>query len=75
MTKLLIEVLEELRKRPAEEQNEAAELLSAFLANRGDPEELDEETLVAIRRGVAQADRGEFATDEEMDELFRRFDA
>ncbi len=75
MTKLLIEVLEELRKRPAGEQNEAAELLSTFLANREEPEELDEETLAAIRKGVAQADRGEFATDEEMDELFRRFGA
>ena len=75
MTKLLIEVLEELRKRPAEEQNEAAELLTTFLANRGEPEELDKETLAAIRKGAAQAGRGEFATDQEMDELFRRFGA
>ena len=75
MTKMLKEVLDELKKRPAEEQDEAAALLSTFLASRDDPEELDDETRAAIHEGIAQAERGEFATDEEMDELFRRFGA
>ena len=36
---------------------------------------LDEETLAAIREGIAQAERGEFATEEEIEEVFGRYRA
>jgi predicted transcriptional regulator len=36
------------------------------------PYRLSEEELAAVERGIAAADRGEFATDEEMDALFKR---
>ncbi len=37
-------------------------------------EQLPPEDRAAIEEGLAQADRGEFATDAEMDEVFARFD-
>jgi predicted transcriptional regulator len=36
---------------------------------------LDHETLVAVREGIAQAERGEFATEEEIEEIFGRYRA
>ncbi len=73
MTKLLDKVLEKLRTLPDEEQDEAAEVLMNFIARHEEPEELDAETLAAIEEGIAQADRGEFASEEEVAAVFRRF--
>jgi predicted transcriptional regulator len=36
-------------------------------------DELDEDAQKAITQGVAEADRGEFASDEEVSEVFQRF--
>lgn len=56
--------------RPAEEV--AAQAVEATFG--GDWfNELDDETKAAVLQGVAEADRGEFATDEEVDEAFARF--
>jgi predicted transcriptional regulator len=72
MTKLLEQAIEKVRELPEADQNLAADLLFALAAKRSPPEELDEETLAAINEGLAQADRGEFVSDEEMAEFFRR---
>jgi predicted transcriptional regulator len=72
MTKLLEDALEQLRKLPEADQDEAADFLLNFMARRDEPEELDEETLAAIEEGLAQADRGEVFSEEEMAEFFRR---
>jgi len=39
----------------------------------GTPGAEDEAARAAIAEGIAQADRGEFATDEEVEEAYRRF--
>ena len=72
MTKLFEQAIEKIRELPEADQDLAADLLFALAAKRSEPEELDEETLVAINEGLAQADRGEFVSDEEMAEFFRR---
>ena len=72
MTRLLEQAIEEVRKLPEPEQDEAAELLFALAEKAKGPYRLSEDELVAIERGLAAADRGEFVTDEEMDALFGR---
>ena len=75
MTKLLEQAIEEIRRLPEPEQDEAAELLFALAEKAKGPYQLSEEELAAVERGVAAAERGEFATDEEMDDFFRRHSA
>ena len=75
MTKLLEQAIEEIRRLPEPEQDEAAELLFALAEKAKGPYQLSEEELAAVERGVAAAGRGEFATDEEMDDFFRRHSA
>ena len=72
MTKLLEQVIAKVRQLPDAEQDEAAEMLLSVLARRNEPVSLDIETLTAIREGSEQARRGEFVSDEEMAELFKR---
>lgn len=72
MTKLLEKAIEDLKKLPEADQDEAAELLFNLMAKRQEPIRLDEETRAAIREGVAQAQRGEFASDEEVEAFFAR---
>jgi predicted transcriptional regulator len=47
----------------------------AFKPRQGEPIVLDEETLAAVREGGAQAHRGEFARDEDMQAFFERHGA
>ena len=66
MTKLLQKAIEKIREMPEADQNLAAELLLNIAAKKQAPILLDEETRAAVRRGIEQADRGEFVSDEEM---------
>jgi hypothetical protein len=50
----------------------ATELLFNVMAKRHEPVQLDDETRAAVREGLAQAKRGEFASDEEMAAFFAR---
>jgi predicted transcriptional regulator len=75
MTKLLEEAIETVKKLPDAAQDRAAELLLTFVASNGEPEEIDDETWAAIQEGLAQAERGEFVSDEKMAEFFRRHGA
>jgi predicted transcriptional regulator len=72
MTKLLELAIAELRKLPPEDQDEAAEMLLWAIETRSGSIPLDEETVAAIEEGLAQANRGEFATDEEIADLWKR---
>ena len=62
----------EARKLPPKEQDEAAEMLLWAIETRSGSIPLDEETIAAIEEGLAQARRGEFATDEEIADLWKR---
>jgi predicted transcriptional regulator len=72
MTKLLDEAIEKVRELPDAVQDDAAQMLFSLAAKQGAPVELDEETLAAIRRGLEQARRGEFVSDEDMQAFFER---
>ncbi len=73
MTKAEIkEVLDRVLTWPEEKQEAALELLLSL----EDQEEFYQPTpeeMSAIRQGLAEADRGEFATDEQMAALWRKF--
>jgi predicted transcriptional regulator len=70
MTKLLEEAIEKIRHLPEADQDDAAELLLILALRASAPEKLDDVTRAAIREGLAQARRGEFATDDEIAAIF-----
>jgi recombinational DNA repair protein RecR len=72
MTKLLEQAIEKIRQLPDAEQDEAAEMLLSVLSKRNESVQLDADTLAAVREGSEQARRGEFVSDEEMAEFFKR---
>ncbi len=73
MTKLLEKAIERARTLPDDVQDSMALALLAMADTSDKPEELDQETRAAIRQGLEEARRGEFASDEEIDGLWRRF--
>jgi predicted transcriptional regulator len=68
MTDLLHEAL---RRLPRERQDYIARAILA-LADDGEAQEIDPEDLPAVLEGLAQTERGEFASDEEVEVLFAR---
>ena len=74
MTKLLEHALETVRRLPADSQDEIARAMLHLAAGGGEPEEVDAAHLPAVLEGLAQAKRGEFASDAEVEAAFRRFD-
>jgi hypothetical protein len=74
MTKLLDQALEAVRKLPADSQDEIARAMLNLAGNDQSPEAIDPEHLPAVMEGLAQANRREFATDEEVQAALRRFD-
>ena len=76
MSKLLEQVIEILWERPECAREAAAKMLVDFLFGKEVKlEELDPETRAAVEEGLAQADRGEFVPDEEMEAFFAGFGA
>jgi predicted transcriptional regulator len=76
MTKEQIEqILERVRTWPAERQEDAAAILLEMEQQDSSFYELSEEELAEIEVALEEADRGEFATDEEMKALFDRYRA
>ena len=74
MTKLLDLPIAELRKLPPVDQDETAEMLLWSIETRSGSLSLDSETIAAIDEGLAQARRGEFASDFEIEALWKRSD-
>jgi hypothetical protein len=72
MTKLLDEAIAKVRSLPEADQDEAAEVLLWTIETRHAPFPLDDHTRAAIEEGLAQARRGEFATDAELTAVRRR---
>jgi predicted transcriptional regulator len=72
MTKLLDEAIAKVRSLPESDQDEAAEVLLWTIETRDAPVPLDDHTRAAIDEGLAQARRGEFATDAEIAALWKR---
>jgi predicted transcriptional regulator len=72
MTKLLDLAIAEVRKLSAVDQDETAEMLLWSTETRSGSLSLDSETIAAIDESLAQARRGEFASDAEMEALWKR---
>ena len=74
MTKLLEQAVEAVRHLPPETQNEVARAMLNWAGDTGEPEPIDPAHLSDVLESLAQAKRGEFATDAEVEAAFRRFD-
>jgi len=74
MTKLLDEALEAVRQLPPSSQDEIARAMLNLAGTEGEPEAVEPAHLPSILEGLAQAKRRQFATDEEVEATFRRFD-
>ncbi len=73
MTKEQIEaIFKRVRTWPLERQQDAAEMLLRMEEQGADVYELSEEE-AEIKLALEEAERGEFATDEEMKALFDRY--
>ncbi len=72
MTELLKQAIEKVLELPEPDQDAAAEMLLAVVARSSGPVHLDDRTRAAVREGVEQAHRGEFAADEDVAALFNR---
>jgi len=74
MTKLLEKALEAVRRLPPDSQDEIALAMLTLTGNDGGPEEINPAHLPAVLEGLAQAKRRQFATDDEVEAAFRRFE-
>jgi len=75
MTKEQIDaVLQGVRSWPQEDQEELVEIAREIEARRTGVYVMTDAERGAVREGLAQADRGEFVLDEEMDAFWKRHD-
>ena len=72
MTELLERALEAVRRMPPADQEMVARVMLDMARPSDDPA-IDPDELREAREGLAQVDRGEVATDEEVEAAFRRF--
>ena len=72
MTRLLEKGIDAVRALPEERQDVAGELLLAIAEQSNTKYRLTPEQLEEVRLAIAEADRGEFATDEEMADLWKK---
>jgi len=73
MTRLLDEGIEAVRNLPDERQDEAGQLLLAIAGRHDRRLTLTAEQIDDLKIGLAEADRGEFASDHEMNETWKKF--
>ena len=74
MTKLLEEAIEVVRRLPVDSQDDIARTILHLARSELEAEPVDPTHLAALLEGLAQAKRREFATDDEVEAAFRRFD-
>jgi hypothetical protein len=74
MTKLLEQAIEAVRRLPADSQDDIARTILHLAGGEVEAEPVDPAHLAAVLEGLAQAKRREFATDDEVEAAFRRFD-
>jgi len=68
-------VLDRVLTWPPERQEDAVEMLLMLESQEGEFYHPSDEEWAAIQEGLDQARRGEFASDEEMEALWKRFGA
>jgi hypothetical protein len=75
VTELLSYVLETASRLPQERQDDLARAFLKLLEAERQPEPTDPEDVEAIREGLEQGRRGEYASDDAIEAAYRRFDA
>ncbi len=73
MSKLLEQGIDAVRELPEESQDMAGELLLAIAGRKRGRLQLTTEQIEKVKIGFAEADRQEFATDDEMRETWKKF--
>jgi hypothetical protein len=73
MSKRFDEVIQKVRALPEHDQEQVAEVLMAVLETHDRVAPLSDDDLETVKRTQEAVRRGEVATDQEMDELWRRF--
>ena len=72
MTTILEEALEQIREMPQQQQDAAGELLLTMATRDTQPSfELTAEQVEDVHAAIAEVDRGDFASDEEVDAFFK----
>lgn len=74
MTDIVEQAAEAMRRMPAAERDSVAHAVLS-LAKGKPPLDIDPEHLPFVLEGLAQIERGEFATDEEIADAFRSFES
>ena len=74
MTERLDRAIASVRNLDPEAQDRIASAMLSLL-DEDEPEEIDPEHLPDVLQGLAEADRGEFASDEEVRAIFERLRA
>ena len=74
MTKLLDKAIEAAKQLSPDAQDELAHAILYMMENDAEPEEIDPEDLPDLLEALAEVERGEFATDEEVEAVRRRFE-
>ena len=74
MTKLLEQAMEAVRRLPPDSQDEIARAMLRLAGGSDEPETISAAHLPAVLKGLAQARNRDFASDEEVEAAFRRFD-
>lgn len=72
MTKLLEAAMEAASRLPDDQQDYVAQAVLGLLNLRSGPLPIHPDDLEAVLEGLAQAERGEFASDEEVEAIFAR---
>lgn len=72
MTKLLDKAMDVVRELPAAEQDEIARLVLAMAGEELPPIVLSPEEVASLQESLDQADRGEFASDEEIQAIWKK---
>lgn len=75
MSKLLQEAIQKLAQLPKGRQDELARILIDVAASDLHPYQLNDDERAGIDEAIAQADRGEFASDADVEALWNRFAA
>jgi predicted transcriptional regulator len=75
MTKLLDQAISRARDLPSDQQDALALIMLSVAEGDAFIPELDEQSRMAIREGLAQARRGEFVPEEEVEALWKRHGA
>ncbi len=74
MTELLEKALNAVRQLPPDSQDEIARAMLNLAGSEDTLEEIDPAHLADVLESLALAKRGVFATDTEVEAVFRRFD-